>query len=152
MTRPVWRPHQVRDQVDTIVQQQRIYTNFRNLQPPVPQGPGQGLPTFAALTFHWPTSAGAITSGVTDRKTVRWSCNVVAAVIDVTTFTNTFTIQILLNGTLIPGLACQITGAGVGQRFICNPQPINPYTDYLQANATSPGTSNTGIIVTIEAI
>jgi hypothetical protein len=152
VTRPVWRPHQVRDQVNTITQQGRIYTNFRNLTPAPATGPGQGLPTFAGLTWHWPTSAGAITAVVSDRKSLRWACNVVAAVIDVTTFSTNFTIEVFKNGTLVPGLTCAITGAGVGQRFICNPTPVVPYSDYFTVEPTSPGTGNEGIIVTLECV
>jgi len=150
MTSPRFGPHQVRQHLDLRDQDTRTLTLLR-AQTPIPEtGAGQGLPIMGEVTFHFPTGAGALVSGVSDSRTVRFPCTVASAVIDVTTFTNAFTIVVLKNGTTIPGLTCAISAAGHGQRFLCNPTPLVPYVDTLAVNATSPGTGNLGVLVHVE--
>ena len=148
MTRPNWRPNQVRDQYDTVAQNARLLQTLRSSPATPTVGPGASLPTFAVASFHWPTSAGAITAGMSDSRTVRQVCSVVAATIDVTTYSTAFTIQVYVNGVSI--LSCPVGGAGVGQRFLCNPVALVPYSSTISVNATSPGTGNQGVFVSVE--
>ena len=153
MTVPRWRPHQVRQHLNLRAQDTRILQTIRNTPPPPDVGPGSSAPTFAAATFHWQTAAGDITNAVSDGRTVRWQCSLVAVSIDVTTWSTNFAITMYINGSPVPGLdpTANITGTG-NWRFLCNPVTLTPYVDVLTIAATTPGTGNQGVFVSAEVV
>jgi hypothetical protein len=146
VTRPVWKPHIVRDQRAQDRQDRRTLAYLRSL-PPQPQlGPGSSSPTNAELVFNFPTWAGNLTTGMSDFKVVRWQCAVIGAWFNVTTFGGAFTIVVYKNGTAIPGLTCNV--GGDGQEFLCSALLCIP-GDKISVNATTPGSGNQGIVVNV---
>ena len=142
MTRPVWRPHVVRQEEDHVAAAVQLQRMVAQLPAPLPSGPGQGFPTFAELVFHWPSSAGALASSVSDPHSARWACNLFGAYVDVSTYSSPFTIIVYKNGS--PVVTCAVPGAG--QEFLTNPVPLIPRVDKVTVNATVPGTGNLGVV------
>ncbi len=149
MTRPVWPPHQVRQELDTLTSQARTRQVMRSLPPTPNVGPGAGNPNLSTLLFQWRSSDGDLASGVSDPHHSRWQATIIGAAIDVATFSSNFTIVVYVNGVAVPGLdSCNMTGSAA--QFLCAPLPIRPYSDLVTVDATSPGTGNLGVVVHVE--
>lgn len=152
MSRAVWRPHQVRDQLNNRTVQGRTQGSIRGLTPTPAVGAGASNPNLSAIIFHFPSWAGAFTNAMSDAATVRWACSIVNVVIDgPTTFGSDFDLTIYKNGSAIAAFnPIAITGAAYGQGFATNPVPLLPNADYIQMAFTTPGTGNMGLVVRVE--
>lgn len=148
MTRPLWRPHTTRERENNVAAHVDTQRAFLQQPPAPPTGPGQGFPVFAELIFHWPSSAGALASGVSDAHSARWQCSVLGLYVDVTTFSTSFDLTVYVNGVAVSGLN-PVTVTGGGQEFPCNPAALLPRTDLVTVNATSPGTGNLGVVARV---
>ena len=152
MSRVIWRPHQVRQQLNNRSTQTRTQGAIRGLQPTPDVGLGGPNPNLSSIIFHFPSWAGAFTSTMSDATTVRWACSLVQVIIDgPTTFGGDFDLTIYKNGTVIPAFdPIAITGAAFGQAFPCNAVPFIPNADFLSMAFTTPGSGNMGLVVRCE--
>ncbi len=99
-------------------------------------------PVLAELTFHWRTTDGAITAGVSDNHHSRWDADILGATIRTTTYSTPFAIDLAVNGGIIQN--CPVTSNL--ETFPLTAVPIVP-TDTVTVNASTPGTGNLGVII-----
>jgi hypothetical protein len=154
MSRPVWRPHLGRQQADSVDASRQLNLGFRLRPPNPPSGPGGSNINQAEVTFHWPTAAGALTTGASDQRTIRFQSAVSGVFVDVTAINGgSFTFSVEKNGSAIPGLTAVVVNANGNSQFGCNPVDLLPNADTLLVNVTSVssgcGGGPTGIFIRI---